>query len=88
MIGSASDTSLGTTRCPGLLCLNLALPISGQLLLPGRALPLRLRSYEPMRQSQSLCLPMALASVSQSLQVAVNPCWEWDLPDVISAILA
>ena len=31
MIGSESDASLGTTRCPGLLCLNMVLPISGQL---------------------------------------------------------
>ena len=28
------------------------------------------------------------ASFGRSLQVAVSPCWEWDLPDVISACLS
>ncbi len=38
-----------------------------------------------MRRSQTLPLPPDLTSYRGSLQVVVSPCWEWDLPDVISA---
>ena len=31
---------------------------------------------------------MVVTLVSRSLQVVISPCWEWDLPDVISANLA
>lgn len=34
------------------------------------------------------CSLRLLASFGRSLQVAVSPCWEWDLPDVISACLS
>ena len=34
------------------------------------------------------CSLWLLASFGRSLQVAVSPCWEWDLPDVISACLS
>ena len=41
-----------------------------------------------MRQSSTLPLPRVLPSDSGSVQVAVSPCWEEDLPDVISAHLS
>ena len=40
-----------------------------------------------MRQTESLPSPLVLTLVDGSLQVAVSPCWEMALPDVISAIL-
>ena len=54
---------------------------------PRRALPPRLRSYGLMRQTTSLrTTPVSLAV--RSLQVAVSPCWEMALPDVIPADLS
>ena len=45
------------------------------------------RSYGLMRQSSTLsCL--GIPSDRESMQVAVSPCWEKDLPDVISASLS
>lgn len=41
-----------------------------------------------MCRSQTLLPPTVIALVGRSLQVAVSPCWEWDLPDVISANLS
>jgi hypothetical protein len=41
-----------------------------------------------MRQTNSLSLTSASASLSGSLQVAASPCWESALPDVISASLS
>ena len=40
-----------------------------------------------MRQTNSLPLTSAFASLSGSLQVAASPCWKMALPDVISASL-
>ena len=40
-----------------------------------KALPLHLRSYGLMRQTKSLPLSSALASIRRSLQVVASPCW-------------
>ncbi len=53
---------------------------------PGRALPLRHRSYWLMRQTKSLP-PVPVPFADGSLQVVANPCWEMALPDVISEFL-
>ncbi len=53
---------------------------------PGRALPLRHRSYWLMRQTKFLP-PVPVPFADGSLQVVANPCWEMALPDVISEFL-
>ena len=53
---------------------------------PGRALPLRHRSYWLMRQTKTLP-PVPVPFADGSSQVVANPCWEMALPDVISAFL-
>ena len=50
---------------------------------PGRALPLRHRSYWLMRQTKTLP-PVPVPFADGSSQVVANPCWEMALPDVIS----
>ena len=71
------------------LCPVRVLPIRGWRLPPPRkALPFPHRSYGLMRQTDSLPLASALASLRGSLQVAASPCWESVLPDVISASLS
>ena len=58
----------------------------GGLPPPGEALPSLRRSYGSCaspKSSASLCF----RSSSRSLQVHANPCWMWDLPDIISAII-
>ena len=54
--------------------------------LPRPALPGPSRSYGLMRQTSTLSRPMHCGLVRASLQVAVSPCWEEALPDVISSI--
>ena len=51
-----------------------------------RALPLIHRSYGLMRRSRHLSPTSALASFAESLQVAISPCWQRDLLDVILRI--
>ena len=86
VLGSVSESHPGTAKCPEPLCLAPALPLRGRHLVPpGRALPLRRRSYGLMRQT---CCPppgFGIASRRWSLQVAASPCWAQALPDVISA---
>ncbi len=53
---------------------------------PGRALPLRHRSYWLMRQTKTLP-PVPVPFADGSLQVVANPGWEMALPDVISRFL-
>ena len=53
-----------------------------------RALPRLHRSYGLMRQSSTLLAASVVPSDTGSVQVAVSPCWEKDLPDVISAHLS
>lgn len=55
---------------------------------PRQALPHRLRYYGLMCRSRSLPLPTVFALVNGSVQVAVSPCWDEDLPDVISVNLS
>jgi hypothetical protein len=52
-----------------------------------RALPLIHRSYGLMRRSRHLSPTSALASFAESLQVAISPCCQRDLLDVILRIL-
>jgi hypothetical protein len=61
--------------CPGVACRHLE-----------RRYPLFVAptgSCASPKSSASLCF----RSWSRSLQVHANPCWKWDLPDIISAII-
>jgi hypothetical protein len=63
-----------TAECPELLCLTLALLVSGwRLPPPRRALPPLLRSYELMRQTSSLLRIRVSTLFRRSLQVAASP---------------
>jgi hypothetical protein len=71
------------------LCPIEALPLQGwRPAPPRRALPRLLRSYGLMRQTQTLSPTSSLPSSDESSQVVVSPCWEWAVPDVISANLS
>ncbi len=84
--GCASVTV--ATECPEPLCPAGALSPSGQPRKPpGRALPLRRRSYGLMRQTIVLPVPPVVPLYPGSLQVAARPCWAMALPDIISATL-
>jgi len=79
----------GPARYPEVLCPFKALPFPGwRLAPPQRALPLLPRSYDLMRQTETLPPPTVVALVGGSLQVAASPCWGTALPDVISASLS
>src|SRR5438552_9401008 len=54
--------------------------------LPRPALPDPQRYSGLMRQTSTLSRPMHCGLVRESLQVAVCPCWEEVLPDVVSSI--
>src|SRR5260370_39761268 len=78
-----------TAECPELLCLTLALLVSGWRYhhLEGR--------YPLFIAHTSSCAKPAPSFgfvhshfIRRSLQVAASPCWEPVLPDVISAILS
>ena len=87
--GSVSTRSAQAAKCPEPLCRQAVLPpVAGCRASCQRALPRLLRSYELMRQSQTLPPPTVSALVSGSLSVAASPDWERDLPDVISAELS
>ncbi len=51
-----------------------------------KALPLLHRSYRLMRQTKTLPRPRFVVLYPGSLQVAVSPCWELALPNVISTV--
>ena len=73
-------------QCPEPLCTSKALPRSSWSQGPRQQeLPCLLRSYGLMRQSSTLLAASVIPSDSGSMQVAVSPCWEEDLPDVVSA---
>jgi len=73
-----------TAKCPELLCLAQALLAPGWCHAPPRrALPLRPRSYELMRQTTFLRRIFVFHTyIQRSLQVAASPCWKGVLPDV------
>ena len=73
-----------TAKCPELLCLSPALLAPGWCPAPPRrALPLRPRSYELMRQTTFLRRTFVFRTyIQRSLQVAASPCWKGVLPDV------
>jgi hypothetical protein len=59
---------VGTTKCPGSLCLTLVLPPSGRRVpSPARALPLSLSSYRPIRQSHLALLSFGYSPRSSSV---------------------
>jgi hypothetical protein len=61
---------VGTTKCPGPLCLMLALPSSGKRAsFPARTLLLGHRSYRPIRQTRWALLSFGYSPRSR------NPCW-------------
>ncbi len=51
-----------------------------------KALPFLHRSYRLMRQTKTLPRPCFVGLYPGSSQVAVSPCWELALPDVISTV--
>ena len=53
---------------------------------PGRALPLRLRSYGLMRPTK-LLPSLSTKLIRGSLQVVVSPCWRMAVPDISAVIL-
>ena len=78
--------SPGTAKCPEPLCPQPVLPTAARRHAPcRRALPLLPRSYGLMRQTKFL-RPTSWTYFGRSRQVAVSPCWEMALPDVISAV--
>lgn len=84
-----ASRSHGTAECPEPLCPAGCRPWPGRPRgSPGRALPLRRRSYGLMRQTTILLRPPVVPSCPRSLQVVVSPCWMMALPDIISVTLA
>ena len=77
------------TQCPGLLCPPGVLPrvgatsrVASEGITPPSSL---LRAHAPDQNPPPASDP---SLCTRSLQVAVSPCWEMALPDVISATLA
>src|SRR5271157_3411368 len=69
------------TECPEPLCPRRALPPAGRSRRPpGRALPLRPRSYGLMRRTVTLPAPPVVPLCARSLHVFVSPCWATVLP--------
>jgi hypothetical protein len=81
-------TAEQAAKCPEPLCPTRVLPPLGRRdPSPGRALPLRHRSYWLMRRSRwALSSFGFLASFGESLQVVTSPCCPRQLPDVILRI--
>jgi hypothetical protein len=77
-----------TAKCPEPLCLTPGvIVLSGsRRARPGRALPLRLRSYGLMRPTK-LLPSLSTKLIRGSLQVVVSPCWRMVVPDIIAVIL-
>ena len=79
---------VGTTKCPGSLCLMLALPSPGKRApFPARTLLLGHRSYRPIRQTYWALLSSGYSPRSRSLcRLLPAPAAPQVLPDVILRI--
>ena len=77
-----------TAKCPEPLCLTPGVTVwsGSRRARPGRALPLRLRSYGLMRPTK-LLPSLSTKLIRGSLQVVVSPCWRMVIPDIIAVIL-
>ena len=77
-----------TAKCPEPLCLTPGVTVlSGSpRVRPGRALPLRLRSYGLMRPTK-LLPSLSTKLIRGSLQVVVSPCGRMAVPDISAGIL-
>jgi hypothetical protein len=84
----ARFTAPETAKCPEPLCLTPGVTgwSGSRRARPGRALPLRLRSYGLMRPAK-LLPSLSTKLIRGSLQVVVSPCWRMAVPDVIAVIL-
>jgi hypothetical protein len=79
-----------TAKCPEPLCHELGVTaLAGDVEhhLGGRY-PSFIAHTGSCADPKPSCSLWLLASFGRSLQVAVSPCWEWDLPDVSSACLS
>ena len=88
MLPVTQFTAPETAKCPEPLCLTPGVTVlsGSRRARPGRALPLRLRSYGLMRPT--ILLPsLSTTLIRGSLQVVVSPCWRMVVPDVIAGIL-
>src|SRR5262245_50049735 len=81
-------TASETAQCPEPLCLTPGVTVlsGSRRVRPGRALPLRLRSYGLMRPAK-LLPSLSTKLIRGSLQVVVSPCWRMVVPDMIPVIL-
>ena len=77
-----------TAECPEPLCLNPGVTVGSgsRRARPGRALPLRLRSYGLMRPAK-LLPSLSRKLIRGSLQVVVSPCGRMAVPDMSAVIL-
>src|SRR5262245_33432113 len=84
----ARFTAPETAKCPEPLCLTPGITVlsGSRRARPGRALPLRLRSYGLMRPAK-LLPSLSPKLIRGSLQVVVSPCWRMVVPDIIPVIL-
>jgi hypothetical protein len=88
-LGAVSESHPGTAKRPEPLCRVPVLPPRGwDELPPGRALPLRRRSYGLMRQTSTLQPASAMPRTDGLCRLLPVPCWAQALPDVISANLS
>ena len=88
MFPVAQFTVPETAKCPEPLCLTAGVTVlsGSRRARPGRALPLRLRSYGLMRPTK-LLPSLSTKLIRGSLQVVVSPCWRMVVPDIIAVIL-
>ena len=88
MLPIARFTAPETAKCPEPLCLTAGVTVlsGSRRARPGRALPLRLRSYGLMRPTK-LLPSLSTKLMRGSLQVVVSPCWRMAVPDISAVIL-
>ena len=88
MLPVAQFTVPETAKCPEPLCLTAGVTVlsGSRRARPGRALPLRLRSYGLMRPTK-LLPSLSTKLIRRSLQVVVSPCWRMVVPDMSAVIL-
>ena len=77
-----------TAKCPEPLCLTAGVTVlpGSRRARPGRALPLRPRSYGLMRPTK-LLPSLSTKLIRGPLQVVVSPCWRMAVPDISAVIL-
>ena len=88
MLPVVQFTAPETAKCPEPLCRTPGVTVlsGSRRARPGRALPLRPRSYGLMRPTK-LLPSLSTKLIRRSLQVVVSPCWRMVVPDIIAVIL-